>query len=77
MGWWRVHGYVNDGDERTPFAWRFVRGSDVAALRAWSKANITDREPVIAAAAKSLTASGTFGEEEAAQRLAEVIGPTK
>lgn len=74
VGWWRVHGYVKDGDERTPFAWRFVSPGDVAALRTWAKANVTDREPVIAAAAKSLAASETLGAEEAAARLAELIG---
>ena len=73
VGWWRVHGYVNDGDERTPFAWRFVRGSDVGALREWAKANVADRDAVIAAAASSLAASGTFGEEEAAKRLADAV----
>jgi hypothetical protein len=73
VGWWRVHGYVNDGDERTPFAWGFVRRGDVATLREWTKANVADRDAVIAAAAKSLAASGTLGAEEAAKRLAEVI----
>ncbi|MFM8702293.1 MAG: hypothetical protein ACKOHG_00175 [Planctomycetia bacterium] len=73
VGWWKVHGYVNDGDERTPFAWRFVRSEHVGALRAWAKANVTDRDAVIAAAARSLAASGTLGEEEAAKRLAEVV----
>jgi hypothetical protein len=41
-------------------------------LRAWAKANVDDREAVIAAAAKSLAASGTLGEEQAKKRLAEV-----
>jgi hypothetical protein len=41
-------------------------------LRAWAQANVEDREAVIAAAAKSLAASGTLGEEEAVRRLAEV-----
>lgn len=77
VGWWKVHGYVNDGDEQTPFQWRFVRGGDVAALRAWAKADVTDRDAVIAAAAESLAASETLGEEEAAKRLAEVIPATK
>lgn len=76
VGWWRVHGYVNDGDENTPFAWRFVRPGDVATLRAWTKANVADREAVIAAAAASLAASGSLGAVEAAARLAEVV-PTK
>jgi hypothetical protein len=72
VGWWREHGYVNSGDENTPFSWQFVRDENVNALRAWAKANVGDREAVIAAAAKSLAASGTLGEEEAVQRLAEV-----
>jgi len=72
MGWWREHGYVNSGDENSPFSWQFVRDENVNALRAWAKANVEDREAVIAAAAKSLAASGTLGEEEAVQRLAEV-----
>jgi hypothetical protein len=72
VGWWRVHGYVNAGDENTPFSWQFVRGENVNALRAWAKANVEDREAVIAAAAKSLAASGALGEEEAVKRLAEV-----
>ena len=72
VGWWQVHGYVNAGDENTPFSWQFVRGENVNALRAWVQANVQDREAVIAAAAKSLAASGTLGEEEAVQRLTEV-----
>ena len=76
VGWWRVHGYVNAGDENTPFSWQFVRGEHVNALRAWAQANVEDREAVIAAAAKSLAASGTLGEEEAVQRLTEVAPGT-
>ena len=48
----------------------------MGALREWAKANVADREPVIAAAATSLAASGTLGEEEAAKRLAEVMPTT-
>lgn len=73
VGWWRVHGYVNDGDENTPFAWRFVRPGDVATLRAWTKANVADRTAVIAAAAASLAASVSLGTVEATARLAEVV----
>jgi hypothetical protein len=76
VGWWRVHGYVNSGDENTPFSWQFVRDENVNALRAWAQANVEDREAVIAAAAKSLAASGTLGEEEAVKRLAEVAPGT-
>jgi hypothetical protein len=75
VGWWKVHGYVNAGDERTPFSWGFVRKADVAALREWAKANVADRDAVIAATA--LASSQTLGEGEAAKRLAEVIGAKK
>jgi hypothetical protein len=77
VGWWKVHGYVNAGDERTPFAWGFVRRGDVAALREWATANVADRDAVIAAAATALASSQTLGEGEAAKRLAEVIGAKK
>jgi hypothetical protein len=53
-------------------SWQFVRDENVNALRARAKANVEYREAVIAAAAKSLAASGTLGEEEAVKRLAEV-----
>jgi hypothetical protein len=64
---------VNAGDEHTPFSWQFVRGETVNALGAWAKAHVEDREVVIAAAARSLAASGTLGEDEAVKRLAEVV----
>jgi hypothetical protein len=67
-----VRTCTNCCDENTPFRWQFVRDENVNALRAWAQANVEDREAVIAAAAKSLAASGTLGEEEAVQRLAEV-----
>jgi hypothetical protein len=73
IGWWRIHGYVNDGDENTPFQWRFVRGGDVQALRSWAQANVKDREAVVAAAARALAAAGILGEEQAAKRLAELV----
>jgi hypothetical protein len=72
VGWWRVHGYVIDGDERTPFAWRFVRGGDVDALRKWVRASAQDRVAVVAAAAAALAASGTLGEKEAVTLLGEI-----
>ena len=73
IGWWRIHGYVNDGDENTPFQWRFVRGGDVQTLRSWAQANVKDREAVVAAAARTLAATGILGEEQAAKRLAEIV----
>ena len=73
IGWWRIHGYVNDGDENTPFQWRFVRGGDVQALRRWAQANVKDREAVVAAAARALAAAGILGEEQATKRLAELV----
>ena len=73
VGWWRVHGYVNDGDEHTPFQWRFVRKDDVQALRKWAEVSVKDRQAVIAAAAHTLAAAGILDEEEAAKRLAEIV----
>ena len=76
IGWWRIHGYVNDGDENTPFQWRFVRGGDVQTLRSWAQANVKDREAVVATAARALAAAGILGEEQATKRLAEIV-PSK
>ena len=73
VGWWRVHGYVNDGDEHTPFQWRFVRKDDVQALRKWAEVSVKDRQAVIAAAAHTLAAAGILDEEEAAKRLGEIV----
>ena len=42
-------------------------------FRSWARANVTDRDAVIAAAAKALAAAGTLGEDEAAKRLAEIV----
>jgi hypothetical protein len=73
IGWWRIHGFVLDGDENTPFQWRFVRGDDVQALSRWAQANVKDRQAVVAAAGRTLAAAGILGGEEAAKRLAEVV----
>jgi hypothetical protein len=75
IGWWRIHGYVNDGDENTPFQWRFVRDGDVQALRNWAQANVKDRQAVVAAAARAVAAAGVLNTEEAAERLAEIVPP--
>lgn len=49
------------------------RGLPEARLRSWAQANVQDRKPVVAAAARLLAAAGTLGEEEAAKRLAEIV----
>lgn len=73
VGWWRVHRYVNDGDHNTPFSWRFVRDADRNSLKAWARANVTDQQATVAAAAARLAAAGVLGPEEAAARLGEVL----
>jgi len=71
--WWQVHGYVNDGDASTPFAWRFVRPSDVAQLQVWAAANVKDRDTVAALAGKELAQSCALTEEDAVKRMVELL----
>jgi hypothetical protein len=71
--WWRVHGYVNDGDAATPFAWRFVRSSDVAQLQVWAAANVKDVKAVAAQAGKELARLGPLSEDEAVKRMEELL----
>ena len=73
IDWWRIHGYVNAGDENTPFQWWFVRGGDVQSLRSWAQANVKDREAVVAAVARALASTGVLDEEAGSKRLAEIV----
>lgn len=75
IAWWRVHGYVVDGDGATPFAWRFVRGGDVALLQQWAAANVKARDEVVSKAARALAQSGALPQQEALERMKEVISP--
>jgi len=73
IDWWQVHGYVNDGDASTPFAWRFVRPSDVAQLQSWAAANVKDREAVAAQAGKELARLCPLSEGDAIKRIEELL----
>ncbi|HOY57853.1 MAG TPA: hypothetical protein PK640_06920 [Verrucomicrobiota bacterium] len=65
VNWWQVHHYVMDGDRNQGFAWRFVRGDQVALLQAWAKRNATDTVAVSKGAAELLAARKVLRAPEA------------
>jgi hypothetical protein len=73
IDWWQVHRYVSNGDASTPFAWRFVRTSDVAKLRRWAAANVQDPAAMAAKAGKHLARLCPLSEIDAVKRIEELL----
>ena len=73
IDWWQVHGYVNDGDASTPFAWRFVRSSDVAQLQGWAAVNVKNRAAVATQAGQELARLCKLSEGDAVKRIEELL----
>jgi hypothetical protein len=73
VGWWKVHGYVQDGVGNEAFRWHFVESSQVVALQQWCAQNVKD----LAAcdlAVKQLVARNVLTEQDARARVRDLTG---
>lgn len=73
VNWWKIHGYVIDGDTNTPFSWDFVQDSQVEILRNWCRRNVKNMVSVSGQASKLLSENKILPEQEAVKRIKELL----
>lgn len=75
VDWWKVHRYVGAGEGDEHFQWRFIHSSQVGLLRQWCVKNVTDRKRVSSLAVDAMVRGGTLSEQEATERVRQLLGP--
>jgi hypothetical protein len=75
VDWWKVHRYVGGGEGNEPFQWHLVHSSQYGLLKAWCRRNVADPKVVAALAVKEIVRRGTLSEQEATDRLGQLLGP--
>jgi hypothetical protein len=75
VDWWKVHRYVFAGLGTEPFQWQFVHSSQSGLLRRWFSKNVVDRKAVARLAVDEIVRRGTLSEQEATERVRQLLGP--
>lgn len=74
VNWWKMHGYVGDGNGDEAFEWRFVNSSQVSPLKQWCQANVKSPEAIVPQVARLLETRNVLAGNIAKSRVAALFG---
>lgn len=74
VDWWKLHGYIGDGEGNEPFRWRFVNRTQYGLLKAWGAKNVADPRLVSKLAANEIVRQSVLTEPTATGCMRKLLG---